>query len=107
MRKNPPSFPGDGFFNEKQKVFFFPFVEQSQKGFRIGKYRVVHYANKVFPSQGFGIPRNVVENLSLYVDETALDCRVRIDFPYCREDARSAIDHEGFNAIPKGIPKDF
>ena len=38
MGKNPSSFPRDGFFNEKQKVFFFPFVEQSRKGFRIGKY---------------------------------------------------------------------
>ena len=40
------------------------------------------------------------------MDETALDCRVRIDFPYCREDARSAIDHEGFYAVPKRIPED-
>ena len=34
-----------------------------------------------------------------------MDCRVRIDFPYYREDARSAIDHEGFDAVPKGIPE--
>jgi hypothetical protein len=107
VRKNPPSFPGDGFFDEEVEMPFPPRFEFFRECFRIWKGGIIHNPDEIFSRLGLRVPRNVVENLPLDMDQAALYDGIGTNRADGGEDCRTAVGDESFDVVSERIPEDF